>query len=169
VGVLVEPIPHLAASLSKRYAMREQIVIERSAVGETDGEARIFRLADSPGAPAWHQQLASFDKEVLLKHRGAIPEIDSLLVEETVPVLSVKTLLARHDMSRFDLLVIDTEGHDYRILKQFDLGSARPTLILFEHQHLSLMEKMEALEILIRAGYTWREVPEGDTIAWRRL
>jgi FkbM family methyltransferase len=169
VGVLVEPIPRLAASLARRFAMREHIVIERSAIGETDGEARIFRLADAPGAPAWHQQLASFDREVLLKHRGAIPGIDALLVEETVPVLSVKTLLARHDMSRFDLLVIDTEGYDYRILKQFDLNSVRPTLIMFEHQHLSPAEKMEALEILKRAGYTWREVPEGDTIAWRRV
>jgi FkbM family methyltransferase len=169
VGVLVEPIPHLAASLSRRHAMREHIAIERSAIGETDGEARIFRLADSPGAPAWHQQLASFDREVLLKHRGAIPKIDALLVEETVPVLSVKTLLARHDMSRFDLLVIDTEGYDYRILRQFELNSVRPTLILFEHQHLGPAEKSDACLLLRQAGYSWREVPEGDTIAWRRV
>ena len=169
VGVLVEPIPQLAASLSKRYAMRDHIVIERSAVGEADGEARIFRLADSPGAPAWHQQLASFDREVLLKHRGAIPGIEALLVEETVPVLSVKTLLARHDMSRFDLLVIDTEGFDWRILRQFDLGSLEPTLIMFEHQHLSPAEKSDACAFLRQAGYSWREVPEGDTLAWRRV
>jgi FkbM family methyltransferase len=168
-GVLVEPIPHLAASLANRYAARKDVVVERSAVGENDGEARMFRIADSPGAPAWHQQLASFDRSVLLKHRAAIPGIDSLIAEETVPVASVKTLLARHDMSRIDLLVIDTEGYDWRILRQFDLNSTRPVAILFEHQHLSPTEKTEAYEFLSRRGYSWREVPEGDTLAWRQM
>jgi len=168
-GVLVEPIPHLAASLAKRHAMRENIHIERSAIGETDGEARIFRIADSPGAPGWYQQLASFDQSVLLKHRGAIPEIDSLVVEERVPVISVKTLLARYALSRIDLLVIDTEGYDFRILRQFDLNSVRPTLILFEHQHLGAAEKSDAYSLLRQSGYSWREVHEGDTLAWRRV
>ena len=166
-GVLVEPIPHLAASLARRYAARKNVTVERCAIGEGDGEARMFRIADSPGAPAWHQQLASFDRSVLLKHRAAIPGIDSLIAEETVPVASVKTLLVRHDMSRIDLLVIDTEGYDWRILRQFDLNSTRPVLILFEHQHLSPTEKTEAYEFLSRARYSWREVPEGDTLAWR--
>jgi FkbM family methyltransferase len=168
-GLLVEPIPHLAAALAKRYAARENIVVERSAVGESDGEARIFRIADAPGAPAWHQQLASFDRSVLLKHRGAIPGIDSLVVEETVPVLSVNTLLGLHRIRRIDLLVIDTEGHDYRILRQFDLHSTRPVLILFEHQHLSPAEKVDAHGLLRGAGYSWRDVPEGDTLAWRMV
>jgi FkbM family methyltransferase len=168
-GVLVEPIPHLAAALAKRYAARKNIAVERSAIGDEDGNACMFRIAESPGAPTWHQQLASFDRSVLLKHRGAIPEIDSLVVEETVPVISVKTLLGRHRMSRIDLLVIDTEGHDYRILKQFDLIAFAPTLVMFEHQHLDPAEKADAYKILSRAGYSWREVPEGDTLAWRRL
>ena len=168
-GVLVEPIPHLAAALARRYAARENIEVERSAIGESDGEARIFRIADSPGAPAWHQQLASFDRSVLLKHSGAIPGLDSLVVEESVPVVSVKTLLSRRHMSRIDLLVIDTEGHDFRILRQFDLIALAPALVMFEHQHLNSADKSAACSLLHRAGYSWREVPEGDTLAWRRL
>ncbi|MGD1029724.1 MAG: FkbM family methyltransferase [Opitutaceae bacterium] len=166
-GVLVEPIPHLAAALARRYTARENIAVERSAIGESDGEARMFRIADSPGAPSWHQQLASFDRSVLLKHTGAIPGLDSLVVEEAVPVISVKTLLSRHRMSRIDLLVIDTEGHDFRILRQFDLIALAPVLVMFEHQHLSPADKSAAYSLLRRAGYSWREVPEGDTLAWR--
>jgi hypothetical protein len=70
-------------------------------------------------------------------------------------------------MSRIDLLVIDTEGHDFRILRQFDLIALAPVLVMFEHQHLSPADKSAAYSLLRRAGYSWREVPEGDTLAWR--
>jgi len=68
---------------------------------------------------------------------------------------------------QIDLLVIDTEGYDYRILQQCDLERLRPTIIMFEHQHLSPGDKAAAYERLRTHGYTWMETPEGDAIAWR--
>ena len=54
------------------------------------------------------------------------------MVEEEVRCLSVATLLARHSIVRLDLLVIDTEGWDWRILRQFDLARLQPKLLLYE-------------------------------------
>lgn len=164
-GVLVEPVPHLANALAARYAGRPGLAIERAAIGESDGEATLYRIAEQPGDPAWFQQLATLDRAVLLKH----PALEERIVEERIPTLSVATLLKRHALTALDLLVIDTEGYDYRILRQFDLQTLRPVLILFEHQHLSAVDRAAAYRQLAAAGYRHAETPEGDALAWRLI
>ena len=70
-------------------------------------------------------------------------------------------------MTRLDLIVIDAEGMDWRILRQFDLRNLEPQLILYEHQHLSAEARDEAHQFLANFNYGWVEIPEGDTLAWR--
>lgn len=169
-GLLVEPVPHLYEMLVSRYRDRQGIRIERAAVSAYDGEAPLYRLRTEPGkSPEWFDQLATLDRDVLLKHRSSIPEIDSLLVEERVPAVRLDTLLARHEISRIDLLVIDTEGHDFEVLRTLDFARFRPTLVMFEHQHLTEGDKQAAYALLETAGYDYRETVEGDAIAWRKL
>jgi len=167
-GLLVEPVPHLYEMLGARYRDRPGIRRERAAVSTHDGEAPLYRLRAIPGqTPEWFNQLATLDREVLLKHRSSIPDIDSLLVEERVPTVRLDTLLARHEISRIDLLVIDTEGHDLQVLRSLDFARFRPTLVMFEHQHLSEPDKKAAYALLESAGYDFRETIEGDAIAWQ--
>ena len=169
-GLLVEPVPQLYDLLVARFRDRPRVRIERAAVSSYDGEAPLYRLRTVPGdSPEWLNQLATLDRDVLLKHRSSIPEIDALLIEERVPTVRLDTLLARHAVSRIDLLVIDTEGHDLEVLRTFDLGRFRPTLVMFEHQHLSEGDKEVAYALLQTAGYDFRETVEGDAIAWQNL
>lgn len=169
-GLLVEPVPRLYETLVARYRDRPEVCVERAAVSARDGEAPFFRLRSVPGeTPEWFNQLATLDRAVLLKHRSSIPEIESLLIEERVPTVRLDTLLARHGVSRIDLLVVDTEGHDWEILRALDFTRFRPVLLMFEHQHLSANDKAAAYALLETHGYTWRETPEGDAIAWRKL
>jgi FkbM family methyltransferase len=169
-GLLVEPVPYLYEMLVARYGDRPGVRLECAAISTHDGEAPLYRLRSIPGqTPEWFNQLASLDREVLLKHRASIPEIDSLLIEERVPTVRLDTLLARHGIARIDLLVIDTEGHDLEILRTLDLTRFRPALLMFEHQHLSESDKQAAYALLKTAGYDFRETPEGDAIAWRDL
>jgi FkbM family methyltransferase len=169
-GLLVEPVPHLYEALATHYRDRPGVRMERAAVSTHDGEAPLYRLRSVPGkTPQWFDQLASLDREVLLKNRSAIPDIESLLIEERVPTMRLDTLLTRHSVSRIDLLVIDTEGHDYEILRALDFGRFRPVLLMFEHQHLSANDKAAAVALLATHGYRCQETPEGDTIAWRKM
>ena len=168
-GLLVEPVPHLYETLVAHYRDRPAVRIERAAVSTSDGEAPLYRLRSVPGTtPEWFGQLATLHREVLLKHRSSIPEIESLLIEERVPTVRLETLLERHGVSRIDLLVIDTEGHDCEILRTLDFTRFRPVLLMFEHQHLSAKDKAAAYAILETHGYSFRETPEGDAIAWRK-
>ena len=169
-GLLVEPVPHLYEMLVSRYCDRPGVRIERAAVSTYDGETPLYRLRTVPGeSPEWFDQLSTLNREVLLKHRASIPEIDSLLVEERVPAVRLDTLLARHEIYRIDLLVIDTEGHDFEVLRTLDFARFRPTLVMFEHQHLTESDKQAAYRLLEAAGYDYRETVEGDAIAWRKL
>ena len=144
--------------------------MERAAVSIRDGETALYRLREIPGeTPQWFNQLATLDRNVLLKHREAIPNIESLIVEEQTPVVRLETLFKRHNVTRVNFLVIDAEGHDYEILREFDFARFRPALLMFEHQHLAARDKAAAYALLQSNGYTFRETPEGDAIAWRML
>jgi FkbM family methyltransferase len=146
------------------------LVDRGAAVSTRDGEASLYRLREMPNeTPQWFNQLATLDREVLLKHRDSIPNIESLIVEERTPTVRLETLLARHCIERVDLLVIDTEGHDYEILRDFDFAHFRPIMLMFEHQHLTPNDKVAAYSLVKANGYELKETPEGDAIAWRRL
>jgi FkbM family methyltransferase len=169
-GLLVEPVPHLYEALVARYRNRPGVRVERAAVSTRDGEAPFYRLRTVPGkTPEWFGLLGTLNREVLLKQRSSIPEIDSLLIDERVPTVRLDTLLARHGISRIDLLVIDAEGHDWEILHALDFTRFRPVLLMFEHQYLSASDKAAAYALLETHGYNFKETPEGDAIAWRNL
>jgi FkbM family methyltransferase len=165
-GVLVEPVAHLFAELSKRYADNSALQLERAAICESDGTAIIHRLETKTDDSLWLDQVPSFDLDLVRRTAQQLGVTDKATVGETVPCLSVATLLERHRIKRIDLLVIDAEGWDWRILRQFDLSRLRPKLILYEHQHLSPEECAQAHQFLRRHKYEWEETPEGDTLAW---
>lgn len=166
-GVMVEPVAHLFAQLRERHRARHGLRFEHAAIGEEDGTIAIHRIRTELGDPLWLEQLASLDREVLQRTAGQFGDFADRIVSEDVACLTVRTLLQRHDLQSFDLLLVDTEGWDWRILRQFDLARLRPKLILYEHQHLSSKDASDVHDFLARHGYAWAETPEGDTIAWR--
>ncbi|HET7512520.1 MAG TPA: FkbM family methyltransferase [Chthoniobacterales bacterium] len=166
-GVLVEPVAHLFAELSRLHASRPNLRLERAAITERDGTTVIHRLTSTPADSLWLDQIPSLDRDLLKKGATQFEQSARAIIEEEVPSLTVATLLQRHAISRLDLLVIDAEGWDWRILRQFDLKRVQPKLVLYEHQHLSASERAEAHQFLSEVGYGWAETKEGDTLAWR--
>jgi hypothetical protein len=65
-----------------------------------------------------------------------------------------------------DLLQIDAEGSDGLLIEMFDLARWQPSIIQFEHRHLSLDEHEAALRRLIAHGYRVATAPF-DTLAYR--
>jgi FkbM family methyltransferase len=166
-GVLVEPVASLFAELHDRYADKPNLKLEQVAISDQDGTAQIHYLQTNEGDTLWLQQLASLKPEVLLHNAQQFGLTNVTTITEEVPTVTVSTLLQRHALSRLDLIVIDTEGLDWQVLRQFELRKPGPRLILYEHQHLSAEERAEAHHFLTRHGYDWAEMAEGDTIAWR--
>jgi hypothetical protein len=69
-------------------------------------------------------------------------------------------------IDKIDLLHVDTEGHDYRILRQLDFARFSPALVIYEHKHLTTEERIAARQLLQSRGYRLREHSSGDAIAW---
>jgi methyltransferase FkbM-like protein len=127
----------------------------------------IHRLTIAPNDSVWLDQIPSLDRATLQEGAEQFGKATHAVVEEEVPSLTVATLLRRHAINQLDLLVIDAEGWDWRILRQFDFGGLRPKLILYEHQHLRADERAAAHRFLAGFKYVWAETKEGDTLAWQ--
>ena len=182
-GVMVEPVPYVFERLRGNYAGVPGVALEQAAVGKADGSAPFFFLRDATageraGLPDWYDGVGSFSREAILSHAPQIPDVAERLVEREVPVVRFDTLLERHGIERPDLVVVDTEGHDWAILRTIDLERHGPRLLLYEHFHLSDGDRAAALEHLQAAGYETLEEgfdtlclrPEGDALtrAFRR-
>jgi FkbM family methyltransferase len=146
-GVLIEPQPLIFLELKKNYAAEPQLIFENAAISPKDGEAKMYCAKAENGETT--SGLTTFRREVLEYQIGRRAKIEEI----NVPARTFQTLFARHGIRRVDLLQIDTEGFDCEILRLFDFIAYSPTIIRFEHIHLSRRELTEAVTKLTDLGY----------------
>lgn len=172
-GVMVEPVPYVFARLRANYAAVEGVALENAAIAGRDGPLPFFHLRDADAAeratlPDWYDGVGSFDRHAILSHAPQIPDVAERIVEVEVPALTFASLCTRHGIEALDLLVIDTEGHDWEIIRGIDLARHAPRLVVYEHFHLPRADRVACAAHLWAAGYETLE--EGfDTIALRPL
>lgn len=166
IAVLVEPIPYVFSLLSRRYKGNGAVALENVAMSSQSGDRDIWFLEESSDSclPPWYNQIASFEKEHLLKHRDMIPDIDHRIRSCKVPTLTFEGLCRRHQIEHIHILHIDAEGADAEILASIPLDQITPDVILFEHVHLSANDRNRVLSLLKAANY--RTLPfDCDTLA----
>jgi len=153
-GVLVEPVPELFERLRARYEGSPGLAFENVALAEEDGTRSFYQLDETAGdVYALADHLGSLDREVLLSHEEQVPNIEDHLVRIEVPCASFDTLLRRHAIEHIDVLSLDTEGYDGKLLRAFPWHRVQPRLVAYEHNHLDAPER-EATETLLRElGY----------------
>src|SRR5262245_54064447 len=163
-GLLVEPLPDLFARLQTNYAGHQGIRFEQCAVGDNDGQAVLYRVRGDAGLPEWLQSIASFNKRHLSSRRFGIRGLEKHIVPVTVPVLTLTSLLRKHDMDGCDLLQIDTEGFDCRIVRSAIHAGLRPAIINYEFIHTNPAERARCKQVLADHGYAFLDVGR-DTLA----
>jgi FkbM family methyltransferase len=176
-GILVEPQTDVfEQGLTKTYATNKKVILENVALGKTEGNLPFFRVAISKAR--WATGLSSFDRKSLEGHiengyilrkaqdEGvAIPENKDALIETVlVPTMTVEGLLKKHNVSKINVLCIDTEGYDFEVIKLVDLKKVTPEVIFFESKNLSNGDFVAAKELLVGLEYRlfWER---GDTLA----
>ncbi len=156
-GIMVEPVPYVFSALRENYGQNPRIALENAAITDTDGSRELFYLAEAdPGAPDlpdWYDNLGTFHREVIVKHRPAIPDFDERLRTREVPCLTFRSLCRKHGLDSLDLIQIDTEGHDFEILKLVDLDSLRPRIVMYEHLHLDETARTDCSSYMRQHGY----------------
>lgn len=148
--ILVEPVPYVYAKLRKNFAHSARFITENAAIN--DGSRQTFYYVDEaardylPDLPHWYDKLGSFDRSVIVGHlNGAL---EPHIMETEVEGLTLRQLLAKHSVDAIYALQVDTEGYDWKIIRQLDFTTQAPEVILFEHKHLAAEELLEAKEQL---------------------
>ena len=136
--VLIEPVPFLFKSLKENYSKYEEnnkITYLNIAVSNKDGTLELFipsEKNDMTQFPDWVTQLSSVNESHIPMHN-----IQGLIIDKIAfPCFRLNTLVKNMNISSINTLYIDTEGHDYDILMDFDLSILKPKTIIFESTHM---------------------------------
>lgn len=162
-GCLVEPQADAFERLQRNYEGVEGVRLKRAAIASKSGESTLYRVRPGTVGPEWLFQIASFSREVLLKHAPLVPGLEQAIITETVPTITFDQLTAELPETP-SIVVIDTEGYDFEVIKLLNVKVRKPRLILYEHKHLTPADQDACLESLIAAGYQVA-VLTTDTIA----
>jgi FkbM family methyltransferase len=151
-GILVEPLSAAFTALKANYGASPRLRFVQAAISETDGRTTIYTSANS--------RLASLDKA-----KASQGGKESVTKEE-VTVLSPRTLFKTHGIDRVDVLVVDAEGFDGRILRAIDFSTFSASVIVWE-SHKMGKDATATADYLRRAGFA--VVPmRADSVAVRK-
>jgi len=151
---MVEPHPANFARLQANFARAHGIILENVGISDKQGDLDFYYLRDvEPDEPDWYSQIASFDKDTFHKNISGIPELLDRVAVSPIEAITFDMLLTRHSMPAIDLLLIDAEGYDCRILSSIDLNRHKPGIIIFEHEWLTTHDRKALLSQLRMARY----------------
>lgn len=163
-GVLVEPQPHAAALLRERYAAREGIHIAEAAVGTQAGKLTLWRTVGIERSGKTKLDALTTADRGLLERQIKLMGIQCTLESLHVPMLALSQILQQHQITKPEIVVIDTEGMDRIVLDQVDLHEHGPAVIQFEASHLHSHDLAICHQRLSAKGYRFT-LTERDVIA----
>jgi FkbM family methyltransferase len=156
--ILVEPIKSNFEQLKINYDKQNNIFFENSAISVDDEINHLYKVKES-ALNKYDEHIigiTSFNKNHLIKH--GVKKRD--IVIEKISPISITNLLNKYKISQFDLLFIDAEGYDGKILNDFlDNCKIRP-FIIFEYVHVEHSILQKVLNKLIEKEYLFFRIDE---------
>jgi FkbM family methyltransferase len=153
-GILVEPLQDLFSKLRENYRDNPHLQFECIAIADKEEIRKFYRInKELTYLPTWCKGLGTFNLEVLLSHKWALPDIEHYIESVEVPCTTLTALMAKHQVKSLDLLQIDTEGFDYEVIKQINFDALKPTLISYEHKHITPADRTACESLLKQRGY----------------
>jgi FkbM family methyltransferase len=171
-GILVEPMPGLFEQLVANYDGVSGLRFFQVAIGSAEGIMTMYSVDPRPEDPDWVVQLSSFDRDVVMSHSYALPELETRIFTVEVEARTVASLIAEAGLTKVDLLHIDAEGFDDQIIRDLPLtASWAPQFLIFEKKHLGRTRYSDLRRLLRRTGYkvvnlwpdelAYRDPPDG--------
>jgi FkbM family methyltransferase len=153
-GILVEPVPTMFEALQANYAGVPGLAFEQVACADRPGVLPFFRIRNHE-QHAWDgvRGLSSLNRDIIRPHFASDEEFARFVEEVPVQIVTAEDLLARHGVARVDLVLIDTEGADARVLDGFAVERWRPEILMMEHLHLSPEDRARVNHRMHALGY----------------
>ena len=165
--VFVEPAPYLFERLKENYRFGKdgQFSFENAAIGNQKEAVTFFvvnpRAAVAiPDLPAYALMVSSLSREHILKKcDGAL---EPYIEEIAVRCIGIRELIQKYEFDNIDMLHIDAEGYDWKILSMLDWDRFSSKFLLLEFCNLEKSEYDEALRVLGQRYVIFRF--EGDLL-----
>lgn len=168
ISVWVEPQAEPFEKLSAWIPKRPGLVAVRAAIDSSDGIRTLFVVDKREALPKWVDQLASFDRNHIVKHEPALPGVTQAIREVDVNCLSFGTLLERNALDALDLLQLDVEGSDEKLLDWFPFSQMKPAILCYEATHMDAGERERVRQRFVGMGYRFiTDASESDEVAFR--
>jgi len=156
--ILVEPIKSNFEQLKINYDKQNNIFFENSAISVDDEINHLYKVKES-ALNKYDEHIigiTSFNKSHLIKH--GVKKRD--IVIEKISPISITNLLNKYKISQFDLLFIDAEGYDGKILNDFLDNCKIKPFIIFEYIHVEHSILQKVLNKLIEKEYLFFRIDE---------
>jgi FkbM family methyltransferase len=157
-SVLVEPIVENFRKLQTHYKNLDFIKLENSAISIYDEVSKLYKV-NSKYTSKYSSHISaipSFDEKHLINHGVNKKHI----ITELVTPITIKKLIAKYNINNLDLLFVDTEGYDGKIIYDFlDSSNLRPFMI-FEYIHIHNDTFLNLIKKLIEKKYSFFNVGE---------
>ena len=82
--------------------------------------------------------------------------------EINIKILVFNDLIEKYNINEIEYLFIDTEGHDYQIIKSIDFDRIKINKIKFEYKHLDNTFKFEERLFELREMFSLLNYEESD-------
>lgn len=166
-GLLIEPQPEAFRRLKANTASRSDVELLQVAVSDGEAELPFYSLDPAaPGAPSKALLISSLDRAMLLRDLDPAVDWAPWIRADIVRCTTLNTILAERRIERLDLLQIDAEGYDGRILRALDFSRWAPAIVNFEHVLMPSAEAEACWRMLVARGYRLHISPP-DTLAVR--
>lgn len=172
-GTFVEPMPEYIERLRRNMTGLPNLNFVQTAIAEASGRRAMHRVrpqaVETGRVPPWAAGLSSLVPErTPLSGKGLTAEQNQLVQAEMetieVDCLSFADFEAAHGIAGFDVLLIDTEGYDWNVLRQIDLARHAPKCVHLEIVHLPPDEIALAISLLRDAGYACYAMDDGNDL-----
>jgi len=163
-GLLIEPVTPVFNRLKAIYGKNPNVQCINAAISDMNSEREFYYIESAPELHPGVDQIGSFSKEHVMSHKDFFPGCLKHFKTVNIKCKKLQSVLDESDIGNVDLYLIDTEGYDYHIIKQIDFKKTAPSLIIFEHLHLSKKEKKEAFRLL-RSNHYYLKIGKANTIA----
>jgi FkbM family methyltransferase len=165
-GILVEPIPNSFARLRENYAIAPgPLHFLNCAVSDQSGTITMYYIDEDEiarlGLPNWSREVASVDESHIGKH---FPH--ARVSARVVPAMKIAEIAQICDFAKVDLIVMDVEGHERRIIESLDFSTLCVRAVLFEHKHMIESEYETVRGRLAPFGFTLKRYGR-DAVAYR--